>query len=160
MSKIRTKKSNFLLLLVRFLIRPILDPKIPLMLHPQLHPNLDFLKLLQNFMDHDSQKLDPKEKRLTETENMFVVDLQDHQLLHMLNGPIEEVLVLVQLEEHEQVEVDFHPHYHHQKLELETYQGSWKKKKKKKAQSSNQDRRPKMAHPPSQALRPRDFHKI
>ena len=28
----------------------------------------------------------------------------------MLNGPIKEVLVLVQLEEHEQVEVDFHPH--------------------------------------------------
>ena len=42
----------------------------------------------------------------------------------MLNGPIKEVLVLVQLEEREQAEVDFHPYYHHQKLELETYQGS------------------------------------
>ena len=42
----------------------------------------------------------------------------------MLNGPIEEELVLVQLEEHEQVEVDFNPHRHNQKLELETYQGN------------------------------------
>ena len=41
----------------------------------------------------------------------------------MLNGPIEEALVLVQLEEHEQAEVDFHPHCHHWKLELETCQG-------------------------------------
>ena len=48
------------------------------------------------------------------------------KLLHMLNGPIKEILVLVQLEEHEKVEVDFHPHYHHQKLELKTCQGSWK----------------------------------
>ena len=57
---------------------------------------------------------------------MFNVDLwdhrEDHQLLHMLNGPIEEVLVLVQLEEHEKEEVGFHPHSHHQKLELETCQ--------------------------------------
>ena len=40
----------------------------------------------------------------------------------MLNGPIKEALVLVQLEEHEQAEVDFHPHSHHQKVELETCQ--------------------------------------
>ena len=66
----------------------------------------------------------------------------------MFNEPIEEALVLVQLEEHEHVEVDFYPPCHHQKLELETCQGSWKKKKKK-AQSPNQARRPKMAHPPS-----------
>ena len=74
---------------------------------------MDFLKLLQMFLDHDSQKLEPKEKRLTETKNMFNIDLYDHrqyhQLLHMLNEPIEEELVLVQLEEHEQAEVDFHP---------------------------------------------------
>ena len=65
----------------------------------------------------------------------------------MLNGPIEEALVLVQLEEHEQVEVDFHPHCHHKKLELENCQGSWKKKKK--AKLPNQAPRPKMAHLPS-----------
>jgi hypothetical protein len=47
---------------------------------------------------------------------------QDHQMLLVLNGPIEEAveLVLVQvkrthLEEGEQVEVDFHPHCHHLK---------------------------------------------
>ena len=39
----------------------------------------------------------------------------------MFNGPIDEAIVLVQLEENEQTEVDFHPHYHHHKLELETY---------------------------------------
>ena len=71
-------------------------------------------------MEHDSWKLEPKEKRLAETKNMFDVDLedhqQDHQLLHMLNGPIEKALLLVQLEEHEKVDVDFHPRCHHQKI--------------------------------------------
>ena len=66
----------------------------------------------------------------------------------MLNRPIKEELVIVQLEEHEEEEADFHPNYHHQKLDLKTCEGSWKKKKKK-AQSSNQARRPNMAHPPS-----------
>ena len=102
-------------------------------------------------MDNDSQKLEPKEKRLAKTKNIFDVDhlyhQQDNQLLHMLNGPIEKEMVLVQLEEHEKVEGDFHPQFHHKKLELETCQGSWKKKNK--AQSLNQARKPKMAHPPS-----------
>ena len=56
------------------------DPKYcsPLrndILHPQLHPILDFLKLLKKFLDNYSQKLEPKEKRLIETENVFDVDL-------------------------------------------------------------------------------------
>jgi hypothetical protein len=53
---------------------------------------MDDLKLLQMYLDHESLKLDPKEKRLVGTTNMFDVDLkdhrQDHQLLLILNGPI------------------------------------------------------------------------
>ena len=44
----------------------------------------------------------------------------------MLYGPMEEMVVLVQLEENEQEEVDFHPRCHYHKLELEICQGSWK----------------------------------
>ena len=61
---------------------------------------------------------------------MSDVDLKDHrrdhQLLLMLNRPIQEAveLVMVQvkrthLEEGEKVEVDFHHHYHHLKKKLE-----------------------------------------
>ena len=64
----------------------------------------------------------------------------------MLNEPIEEALVLVQVEEHKQVEVDFRPHCHHQKLKLETCQGSWKKRNNM-AQSLNQARRHKDGTP-------------
>jgi hypothetical protein len=36
-----------------------------------LYPNLDDLKLLQMSLDHESLKLEPKEKRLVETMNVF-----------------------------------------------------------------------------------------
>jgi hypothetical protein len=55
-------------------------------------------------LDHEFLKLEPKEKRLTRTVNVSDVDLkdhrQDHQLLLVLNGPIEEAveLVLVQVQ--------------------------------------------------------------
>jgi hypothetical protein len=55
-----------------------------------MYPNLDDLKLLQMSLDHESLKLEPKEKRLAGTMNVFDADLkdhrQDHQLLHVLNG--------------------------------------------------------------------------
>ena len=61
-------------------------------LHSLMYPNLDGLKLLQMFLYHESLKLEPKEKRLDGTVNVFDSDLkdhrQDHQLLLMLNGPI------------------------------------------------------------------------
>jgi hypothetical protein len=91
---------------------------------------MDDLKLLQMSLDHESLKLEPKEKRLTGTMNLFDANLkdhrQDHQLLLMLNRPIKEVVELVlaqvqrtHLEEGQQVEVDFHPHYHHLNMKLE-----------------------------------------
>ena len=43
--------------------------------HPQLHPNIDGLKLLKMSMDHDSLKLEPKEKRITRIDNTFKGDL-------------------------------------------------------------------------------------
>jgi hypothetical protein len=82
------------------------DPKyrLPLKndtLHSLLYPNLDDLKLLQMSLDHESLKLEPKEKRLVGTVNVFDVDLkdhrQDHQLLLKLNRPIKEVVVSVQV---------------------------------------------------------------
>jgi hypothetical protein len=77
-------------------------------------------------LDHESLKLEPKEKSLIGTVNVSDVDLKDHrrdhQLLLMLNGPIQEAmeLVMVQvkrthLEEGEKVEVDCHHHCHHLK---------------------------------------------
>jgi hypothetical protein len=58
-------------------------------LHSLLYPNLDDLKLLQMSLDHESLKLEPKEKRLVGTVNVSDPDLkdhrQDHQLLLMLN---------------------------------------------------------------------------
>jgi hypothetical protein len=43
-------------------------------------------------MDHDSLKLEPKEKRVVGTVNMSDVDMKDHQknhrLLRVLNIPI------------------------------------------------------------------------
>jgi hypothetical protein len=43
--------------------------------HSLLCLNMDGLKLLQMFMDHESLKLEPKEKRLARTVNMFNIDL-------------------------------------------------------------------------------------
>jgi hypothetical protein len=36
------------------------------------------LKLLQMSLDHDSLKLEPKEKRLAGTVNVFTADMKDH----------------------------------------------------------------------------------
>ena len=77
-------------------------------------------------LDHESMKLESKEKRLTGTVNVFDIDMkdhrQDHKLFLDLNGPIREVMLLVHvhvqwthLEEGEQEEVDFHPRCHHSK---------------------------------------------
>jgi hypothetical protein len=82
------------------------------------------------YMDHESLKIEEKEKRIIGTVNIFDADLkghqEDHQLLVVLNRPIQEVveLVLVQvernhLEEGEKEEVDFHSHYHHLKNKIE-----------------------------------------
>jgi hypothetical protein len=80
-----------------FLLEEVQDPKyhFPLKnntLHSLLYPNMDDLKLLQMSLDHESLKLEPKEKRIIGTMNVFDVDLkdhqQDHQSLLMLNGPI------------------------------------------------------------------------
>jgi hypothetical protein len=65
-------------------LEEVQDPKyrFPLKndtLHSLLYPNLDDLKLLQMSLDHESLKLDPKEKRLTGTVNVFDVDLKDHR---------------------------------------------------------------------------------
>jgi hypothetical protein len=53
---------------------------------------MDDLKLMKMSLDHESLKLEPKEKRLIGTVNVSDVDLkdhqQDHQLLLMLNEPI------------------------------------------------------------------------
>jgi hypothetical protein len=57
-------------------------------LHSLLYPNLDYLKLLQMSLDHESLKLEPKEKRLTRTLNVSDANMKDHQLLLMLNIPI------------------------------------------------------------------------
>jgi hypothetical protein len=66
-----------------------------------LYHNLHGLKVIQIYFHHESLKLDPEEKRLPRTINESDVDLkdhrQDHQLLLMLNGPIYEVMVLVQV---------------------------------------------------------------
>jgi hypothetical protein len=63
-----------------------------------VYPNLDDLKLLQMSLDHESLKLEPKEKRLIGTVNINV-DMKDHrkdhQLLLVLNRPIKEAMVLV-----------------------------------------------------------------
>jgi len=80
-----------------FLLEEVQDPKYHFSLnndtlHSLLYPNLDDLKLLQMYLDHESIKLEPKEKSIVGTMNMFNVDLkdhwQDHQLLPMLNRPI------------------------------------------------------------------------
>jgi hypothetical protein len=39
---------------------------------------MDDLKLLQMSLDHEFLELEPEEKRLTGTVNMFDVDLKDH----------------------------------------------------------------------------------
>jgi hypothetical protein len=53
---------------------------------------MDYLKLMKMSLDHESLKLEPKEKRLTGTVNVFDIDLkdhrQDHQFLIVLNRPI------------------------------------------------------------------------
>jgi hypothetical protein len=48
-------------------------------LHSFLYPNLDDLKLRQMSLYHDYLKLDPKEKRITRTVNVFDNDLKDDQ---------------------------------------------------------------------------------
>ena len=53
---------------------------------------MDDLNILQMSLDHEFMKLEPKEKRLIGTVNVFDADMkdhrQDHHLLRMLNGPI------------------------------------------------------------------------
>jgi hypothetical protein len=53
---------------------------------------MDDLKLLQISLDHEFMKLEPKEKRLVGTVNVFDVDLKDHRKYHqfllVLNIPI------------------------------------------------------------------------
>lgn len=44
-------------------------------LHSLLFPNLDGLNLLQMSQDHESLKLDPKERRLIGSVNEYNVDL-------------------------------------------------------------------------------------
>jgi hypothetical protein len=39
---------------------------------------MDDLKLMQISLDHESLKLEPKEKRLVGIVNVFDVDLKDH----------------------------------------------------------------------------------
>jgi hypothetical protein len=50
-------------------------------------------------MDHESLKIEEKEKRIIGTVNIFDADLkghqEDHQLLVVLNRPIQEVVELV-----------------------------------------------------------------
>ena len=80
-----------------FLLEEVQDPKYHFTLnndtlHSFLYSNFNELKLLQLSLDHESLKLEPKEKRLVGTMNVFDTDLkdhqQDHQLLHVLNEPI------------------------------------------------------------------------
>jgi hypothetical protein len=82
---------------VFFLLEEVQDPKYhwPLKndtLHSLLYPNLDDLKLLQMSMDHESLKLEPKDKRLIGTVNVSDTDMKDHrqghQFLLVLNEPI------------------------------------------------------------------------
>ena len=47
-------------------------------LHSLMYPNMDDLNLLQMSLDHESLKLEPKEKRLVGTMNVSDVDLKDH----------------------------------------------------------------------------------
>jgi hypothetical protein len=57
-----------------------------------LYLNIDDLNILQMSLDHESLKLEPKEKRLGGTMNVFDANIkdhrQDHQLLLVLDGPI------------------------------------------------------------------------
>jgi hypothetical protein len=78
-------------------LEEVQDPKyhFPLKnntLHSLLYPNMDKLKLLQMSLDHESLKIDPKEKRLTVIVNVSDDDMKDHrqyhELLLVLNGPI------------------------------------------------------------------------
>jgi hypothetical protein len=39
---------------------------------------MDDLKILEMFMDDESLQIDPKEKRLTGTMNVFNINLKDH----------------------------------------------------------------------------------
>jgi hypothetical protein len=47
-------------------------------IHSLLCPNVDDLKLVQIFLDHESLKHEPKEKRFIGTMNVFDVDMKDH----------------------------------------------------------------------------------
>jgi len=53
---------------------------------------MDDLKLLKMSLDHESLKLDPKEKRIVGTVNVSDANMKDHrqdqQLLLMLKKPI------------------------------------------------------------------------
>ena len=51
-------------------------------IHSLLHPNLYDQKFLQMSLDHDSLKLEPKEKRLTKIVSVFDVVLEDHHKYH------------------------------------------------------------------------------
>ena len=86
-------------------------------LHSQMHPNLDGLKLLQRCQDHGLLKFEPVKKRLYRTENVYFTDLQDHLQEHLLHPeqhrPILEAEELK--EDPEKVGEDFHPRFHHLK---------------------------------------------
>jgi hypothetical protein len=60
-------------------LEEVQDPKYRLLLkndtlHSLLYPNLDDLKLLQMSLDHESLKLEPKEKSLAGIVNVFNAD--------------------------------------------------------------------------------------
>ena len=66
-----------------FLSEEVQDPKyrFPLnnnTLHSLLYTNMDDLKFMLMSLDHESLKLEPKEKTLARTVNLSDVDLKDH----------------------------------------------------------------------------------
>lgn len=84
------------------------------------------------FLDHESLKLEPKERRHAGIVNEYDIDMQDHwkghQLLHVSKKLIWDAMVLVQVHVHVQwvyleefckAKVDFHPRCHHLKKKQE-----------------------------------------
>jgi hypothetical protein len=65
-------------------------------LHSSLYPTSDGQRILQMCQDHSYIKLEPIGMRLSRTNNVSGVDLQDHQRLHEYNGPIGESMDLVE----------------------------------------------------------------
>jgi hypothetical protein len=58
---------------------------------------MDDPKLMQMCLYNESLKLELKENRTIGTMKVSEVDLEDHQLLLVLNEPISEAMVLVQV---------------------------------------------------------------